>query len=480
MPKTDFPEKGDDREISLRNSQYRQFDFGYAKSLKENYPEIWNKGGNIRGNEAFSLWGKARGGSSSESVKSWIKEREAWIARHHKDFRLAGVVAQIKWGAVGSRGMEYMKRLVDDAKDKAKKGVDVNIEVKECAGFVSAISDDEITYKGVKSGRVDGYLATWDKDRGNDIFHRGAFVDSIAEMKARKRDLRLKDSHGRTIGVFDHSTLREDDKGLFGVGYINLEVQQGREAHSLAKQGAYDSFSVGFSVPRGGSKGEFPYGRDIYKADLWETSVVDEPMNPHAQMTSVKSVTGFQDLPLADAGKSWDASKAEKRVRAWANADDEPNGRYRKAFLWHDADEPESFTSYKFPIADVVDGELKAVPRAIYAAAAALQGARGGATISDEDKSKMRRHLDRYYDKLGKDSPWGEKMIGEILGDTDEIKEMTVRQIEQALIDGGASKDQAKTLISTLKKSDSDDDDDNEQKGLDDLFSALDGISSKF
>ena len=368
--------------------------------------------------------------------------------------------------------------------DTPHKSVKVDIEVKECAGFVSAISDDEITYKGVKSGRVEGYLATWDKDRGNDVFHPGAFADTITEMKARGRDLRLKDVHGRTIGVFDHQTLREDAKGLYGVGYINLEVQQGREAHSLIKQGAYDAFSVGFSVPRGGSKGEFPYGRDIYKANLWEASVVDEPMNPNAEITGFKSVTSFQDLPLADVGKSWDSSAAEKRVRAWADAGDAPNVRYRRAFLWHDTDEPENFTSYKFPIADVIDGQLRAVPRAIYAAAAALQGARGGTTINEDDKSKMRRHLDRYYSKLDKNPPWGEKMIGEILGETEEIKSMTVRQIEQALIESGASKEQAKTLISVLKKSEPKGDDDNnideqEEKALNEVWAELEKLDTK-
>ena len=41
-----------------------------------------------------------------------LKLREAWVARHYEDFRIAGVVAQIKWLAVGSRGEQYMKNLV--------------------------------------------------------------------------------------------------------------------------------------------------------------------------------------------------------------------------------------------------------------------------------------------------------------------------------------------------------------------------------
>ena len=50
---TNFPTRGDDREVSLSNSQYRVFDADYAKDLKENWPSIWRKGGNIEGNNQY-------------------------------------------------------------------------------------------------------------------------------------------------------------------------------------------------------------------------------------------------------------------------------------------------------------------------------------------------------------------------------------------------------------------------------------------
>ena len=53
---TNFPTKGEDKKISLRNSNYPQFDFNFASNVKEQTPEIWKAGGNIRGNEAFMLW----------------------------------------------------------------------------------------------------------------------------------------------------------------------------------------------------------------------------------------------------------------------------------------------------------------------------------------------------------------------------------------------------------------------------------------
>lgn len=43
--RTDFPKKGDDLKVSLTNSKYPQADFKHALWIKENYPEIWEKGG---------------------------------------------------------------------------------------------------------------------------------------------------------------------------------------------------------------------------------------------------------------------------------------------------------------------------------------------------------------------------------------------------------------------------------------------------
>ena len=89
------------------------------------------------------------------------------------------------------------------------------------------------------------------------------------------------------------------------------------------------------------------------------------------------SVTAFQDLPLADRDREWDGDAAEKRVRKWADAQDEPNQKYRDAHVWYDSDNKDNFTAYKLLIADVVDGKLKAVPRGVMAAS----GYRGGAYV---------------------------------------------------------------------------------------------------
>jgi len=131
---TNFPKRGDNKKISLRNSQYRTFDTDYAEKLKLNYPSIWRAGGNIRGNEQYrKLYPIAKRGGVPKNLteERAIKLREAWIARHLKDgsqfsdadhpvnlSTIAGIVAQIKWLAIGSIGQSKMKKVINEMKKK--------------------------------------------------------------------------------------------------------------------------------------------------------------------------------------------------------------------------------------------------------------------------------------------------------------------------------------------------------------------------
>jgi hypothetical protein len=118
------------------------------------------------------------------------------------------------------------------------------------------------------------------------------------------------------------------------------------------------------------------------------------------------SVTTFQDLPLADQERAWDGGAAEKRVRNWADAQDEPNQKYRDAHVWYDSDNKNNFTAYKLLIADVIDGKLKVVPRGVMAAGGIMDGARGGVDLPKDDIDRVKSHLAKYYKKMGEDPPW--------------------------------------------------------------------------
>ncbi|CAN5337761.1 hypothetical protein BH09ACT8_BH09ACT8_32140 [soil metagenome] len=118
------------------------------------------------------------------------------------------------------------------------------------------------------------------------------------------------------------------------------------------------------------------------------------------------SVTAFQNLPLSDRAREWDGAAAEKRVRKWADAEGEPDAKYRSAHVWYDKDSKDNFGAYKLLIADVIDGKLTAVPRGVMAAGAVMQGSRGGVDLPKDDIDRVKSHLGKYYAKMDETAPW--------------------------------------------------------------------------
>jgi HK97 family phage prohead protease len=108
---------------SFRKSKWEMFDREFAARIKKEYPEIWAAGGNIKGNDQYEILTRIAeqgGKAKTPDQVAALKLREAWVARHAQDFRLPGVIAQIKWLAIGSRGESYMKNVVKEAVEKQK------------------------------------------------------------------------------------------------------------------------------------------------------------------------------------------------------------------------------------------------------------------------------------------------------------------------------------------------------------------------
>ena len=165
---TNFPKAGENQKISLKNSQYPQFSYQFAKALYDDKStvgrKIWTAGGNIRGNGAFQNWAKAREGSTTPAILDWIKEREAWCARHTvvdgnqfvgdktepNASNIAGIVALIKWGAVNPKlGQQGMKDVVLEVVKKLEDRKDVNqkaVSAKVKAGLQEKVKEHNEKY----------------------------------------------------------------------------------------------------------------------------------------------------------------------------------------------------------------------------------------------------------------------------------------------------------------------------------------------
>jgi len=111
-----------------------------------------------------------------------------------------------------------------------------------------------------------------------------------------------------------------------------------------------------------------------------------------------KGVNGKTGLTLTSREREWDNTAAEARVREWAGGEDNINwAKYKEAHFWFDNDKAEEFGGYKLQFADVIGGELQAVPRAVFAVAGALQGARQGLDIPEDDQDKIKTKVSGYY-----------------------------------------------------------------------------------
>ncbi len=120
------------------------------------------------------------------------------------------------------------------------------------------------------------------------------------------------------------------------------------------------------------------------------------------------AVIRSKNYPLAPKDRKWDARAAEARIREWAGGPDKDNtdwNKYKSCFLWYDEDDPENFTSYKFPYVDIIDGEPHVVFRALAAIIAVLNGARGGANIPASDKEGVYREAAKQYRRFDEEPP---------------------------------------------------------------------------
>ncbi len=104
------------------------------------------------------------------------------------------------------------------------------------------------------------------------------------------------------------------------------------------------------------------------------------------------SVTGAVNLPVASRERAWDGDAAARRVFEWADGD---TGRIGQAFAYRDDDkDPETLGAYKLGYADVVDGVLTIIPSGVSAAIGALNGARGGVDLPDDERDDVTDRLE--------------------------------------------------------------------------------------
>lgn len=134
--------------------------------------------------------------------------------------------------------------------------------------------------------------------------------------------------------------------------------------------------------------------RGLY-TDATSSAKADHVMDDDRLAASVRelvaSVTGAVDLPVAGRDVEWDGDAATAAVFEWADGDADKIGQ---AYAWRDDDaDPTTRAAYKLGYATPVDGVLTIIPRGVFAAEAAVNGARGGVDIPADELDDVRDRL---------------------------------------------------------------------------------------
>jgi len=329
-------------------------------------------------------------------------------------------------------------------------------------------------------GTFEGYCAVFGNvDSWGDVIDPGAFTKTLAE----RPNVPILWQHDPYEPIGVSQKLTPDGHGLHAAGRIVGTTQRGHDALELMRAKAIKGLSIGYEAMKSarGRAGD-GFDRKLLEVKLWEYSPVTFAANDLAEITAVKAMLqhmrdgaltfadlatlaevkgaqGAPDFPFADLGHGWDASGAVDRWRAHTKSEDKPAAGYGRGFLYKD-DGADGFDAYHLPLVDVIGGEPRIVPKAVFAIAGALDGARG-ANLPDSGalKKTVSGLYARMRSELKDDSlraPWDDGKAGDLFLDLKEGRTLSAANrslIEgaihalQALLDGadGSSSEAAKS-----------------------------------
>ena len=272
----------------------------------------------------------------------------------------------------------YLNRL--EPLSKEFKDGNIEPDYLRCSIEIKAVGDPE-------EGIVEGYASVFNvEDLHGDVIDPGAFAKTIAERVPALK-VKMFDTHQWDVAHLLGTVIeaREDSRGLYFKGQLSNapSVQDLRlkmiEGHVTEASIGFDSLRERFEDVDGKSV------RHIEELKLYEISAVPFGANEHTRI-SAKSVSNFKDLPIAGRGVK---AQELKNYESWNPA------KIKKAFLWLNEKDP---GKSDYQIAQIIDGQLKAVPDLIIQSAEKLHAE--DSRLSEEERIQVKDHISKYYKKM--------------------------------------------------------------------------------
>lgn len=294
-----------------------------------------------------------------------------------------------------------------------------------------SIKGREVEYKSfhfrVKSvdedqGRITGYLSTFGNvDLQKDRVLAGAFKKTLQEAYARKANGRkylfaalwMHDVEQPIGGFID---AEEDSEGLLVTAELDISVNAAGIPNNPIATMVFSGFKAGFidemSMGYLAIQKEYEAGvRNLKEVALLEGSAIVMLMaaNPEALVPAsgvksmqIKGASGKTTWALADRDLAWDGEAAHNAIVEKATKEDGTldEALMKSVHFWFDDSAPDKIGSYKLLFCDVIDGNIKAIPRGIFA----CTGGHGLAVadIPEGDVAGVQAKIATYYKRMAK------------------------------------------------------------------------------
>jgi HK97 family phage prohead protease/HK97 family phage major capsid protein len=176
--------------------------------------------------------------------------------------------------------------------------------------YLNSSFEAKAVSKGNKSLKIAGYANTTAKDRSGDIVTAEAWAKGVENFR-RNPVMLYQHKHDCPIGRFDSITV--DKKGIYVEGNVSEAAEKNYGIHTLIKDGALKSFSVGFRVKDGkyNSKDDTMLITDV---ELLEISIVSVPCNQDSLFSLRKSFDGSEDEYRSFLQKFEETSEEETKM----------------------------------------------------------------------------------------------------------------------------------------------------------------------
>lgn len=381
------------------------------KTDKKFISEVFKKrGADLIGGpgKGFSDWKVVRQFKPGDSLRTYVfTPKPSAITRVHKEIRM------LKKNPSGRRGLKTDWFEIYEGLDQISTPVPgaLMMTVEELKdGNARNVSEGEVAYNMKDLEVIEQYT-----DDPNDLKAvqnaREAFL-KLAKRRRWKHPLLVRPAK-KNISRRRHRRAAESATGMKLLASKRYDQASKRKDKYMQDESSTDfAYYAGAQTAHteAAAGKEWPSRKDMEIEQQFVNRLEQEDKG-----RGLAKKNAPQLLPVGPNDK-WDAQAARKRLRSWATNKKTKKIDYRKygrAFLYAGPGADHKLSAYKLPIADVFKTKsglrIYAIPHAIIAAGAALDGAREKMKISPAAKTKAKRMVAAYYKKMGKVAPWDHK-----------------------------------------------------------------------